>query len=811
MTAPVAPGLPPATDPGLPRPPRPTPRPPTGQVLADRLAEGRWRLAGVTAVGVLACALCLQPLLDRGWWLPTTVVVVVVVVLTGAAVRILRAPAPLQPVAQGVALLVALTVRFARDEAVWGVVPGPAALARLQELAGQGREYAIETVPPAGSDVGLLLLIAGGIGLAALAADCLVCGLDLAGASLIPFAALYGVPWVVRNGEVGVAWFVVVALAWLAVLATDQRERTARWSPGARAATRLLAVAVGGTTVLVAASSGWLAGAGTGLAQRVGTGGNAVSVDAMVSLRRAIVSQDPRILVRYTTTATRPEYLRLAVLEDFDGEVWATRPVQNLVSRAPLDPEASSATDAYRLDVGPLAGTTLPAPARALGTAADWPTQWDVDSSLVFRVDGRSVRGTSATVFVSPDTRTADDLRATSALPVAGPDLERTAPDPEPLTGPELPELARAITADAQTPFDAALALQRWFTTEGGFRYSTEVESDSGSDALNEFLEERVGYCEQFAATMALMARAVGIPARVVVGFTQGRPVGPEWLVRGTDAHAWPELWLGGAGWVRFEPTPGSPSASAPRYTRPDSEVDPGSGATPTPGATAGDGRPDRELAPDLAGAGGATSSSPRRVVATIALAGLLLACLVPGGVRGLRRRRRLGSGTAEDAYREVVDALLDLHGDREQATPRTTMALVLLRSGNDPSARAACARLLGDVERGRYAGDAAAGQAGAAAGRAGAAAGQARAAHPASPGDDARAALAALRRTAGRGRRVRAGVAPASVLGWPPRVVPTSGWAAAPSPAAADAGAGTSLGGSAAPHHGRPPAGAAD
>ena len=102
-----------------------------------------------------------------------------------------------------------------------------------------------------------------------------------------------------------------------------------------------------------------------------------------------------------------------------------------------------------------------------------------------------------------------------------------------------------------------------------GSRYSTQIEGGSDEDALATFLEERVGYCEQFAATMALMARSVGIPARVVVGFTQGRLEGNQWVVRGTDAHAWPELWMGSAGWVRFEPTPGAPTTTTPAYTPP--------------------------------------------------------------------------------------------------------------------------------------------------------------------------------------------------------------------------------------------------
>jgi transglutaminase-like putative cysteine protease len=67
-----------------------------------------------------------------------------------------------------------------------------------------------------------------------------------------------------------------------------------------------------------------------------------------------------------------------------------------------------------------------------------------------------------------------------------------------------------------------------------------------------------VGYCEQFAAAFAVMARTLGIPSRVAVGFTPGGMQPNGWhLVAGVDSHAWPEIWFDGIGWIAFEPTPG--------------------------------------------------------------------------------------------------------------------------------------------------------------------------------------------------------------------------------------------------------------
>ena len=92
----------------------------------------------------------------------------------------------------------------------------------------------------------------------------------------------------------------------------------------------------------------------------------------------------------------------------------------------------------------------------------------------------------------------------------------------------------------------------------------------------------RRGYCLQFATAMIQMSRARGIPARLVTGFLPGT-IGDdgEMKVVAADAHAWPELWFPGTGWLRFEPTPGVRSGGAPDWAL--SPV-----ATPTTGPTTG-------------------------------------------------------------------------------------------------------------------------------------------------------------------------------------------------------------------------------
>jgi len=116
---------------------------------------------------------------------------------------------------------------------------------------------------------------------------------------------------------------------------------------------------------------------------------------------------------------------------------------------------------------------------------------------------------------------------------------------------PRVAQLAEEITGAASTPYEKALALQDFFRDESLFSY------DLGTSA------------GQFAGTYAAMARAVGLPSRVAVGFTPGEfdPSINTYRVSGKHAHAWPEVWLDGIGWLRFEPTPGRGAPDDQIYT----------------------------------------------------------------------------------------------------------------------------------------------------------------------------------------------------------------------------------------------------
>jgi Transglutaminase-like superfamily/Domain of unknown function (DUF4129) len=284
-----------------------------------------------------------------------------------------------------------------------------------------------------------------------------------------------------------------------------------------------------------------------------------------------------------------------------------------------------------------------------------------------------------------------------SAAPTLDPNLLRAssagnAPDP---IFTELPDdlpavveaTARSVTADAESPYEQAIALQAWFRNE--FEYSLEVQSGHGSNAIESFLQERIGYCEQFSATFAAMARTLGIPSRVAVGFTPGVQNAEGWYsVLGKNAHAWPELWFDGIGWVLFEPTPGrgAPGAEAytgidpaqdtsgqlasgdgggstsgdPLPTTPSTVVAPptttGNGATSTtlPSAVPGGGQPQpgggANFGDELADGQGAvrdgSTGIPWRIVSLVTLVAIALSA--PQAVRWWRRRSTLALGSSE-------------------------------------------------------------------------------------------------------------------------------------------------------------------
>jgi Transglutaminase-like superfamily/TgpA N-terminal domain len=135
-------------------------------------------------------------------------------------------------------------------------------------------------------------------------------------------------------------------------------------------------------------------------------------------------------------------------------------------------------------------------------------------------------------------------------------------------------ETARRVAGAAKSPYAAAVALESWFRTGGGFIYDQHPPQSTVVPTLVDFVTHtRRGYCQHFSGAMALMLRYLGIPARVAAGFTSGRYSHGEWIVTDREAHTWVEVWFRGWGWLPFDPTPsrgglaGTYSTSSPQFS----------------------------------------------------------------------------------------------------------------------------------------------------------------------------------------------------------------------------------------------------
>jgi transglutaminase-like putative cysteine protease len=292
----------------------------------------------------------------------------------------------------------------------------------------------------------------------------------------------------------------------------------------------------------------------------------------------------------FRVEAAAPSYWRITALDAFDGQIWSSSGnyvgVEGRLPSTP-DPVPGATRLSQTFHIGALDQIWLPAAFEPIAVdSPDADVDWDGDSSSLVVAAGR-------------ETSDGLDYSVLSILPRVGPDaltVGTAGLDTEFLARfTRLPEatrpIARRFAAEAVgTETDAygqALALQNWFRTH--FRYSLEVRPGHGTDALAEFLDplgSRSGYCEQFAGAYAALARALGLPARVAVGFTPGEEDVDDpgtFIVRGINAHAWPELYFAGVGWVPFEPTPGRglPGAEAYTHVAPD-QVDPNENVVPT-------------------------------------------------------------------------------------------------------------------------------------------------------------------------------------------------------------------------------------
>jgi len=434
-----------------------------------------------------------------------------------------------------------------------------------------------ELAAPAPVTTGFLLLTTLGMGLVGVFADWAAFR-----AGSIVLAVVPSLEVLVLTGGLGTpGGGSLEAAAWLlAVLALTlsrelprrlgpRRHRPRAWSAWLAAGSALALLATGIATVtaplfpgagggaLVHWHGGDVTGFGTGSS---GHGRGSFAVSPLVSLKSEKLT--PSSTVAFTVQTQTPTYWQLTTLDHFDGIVWTASadPGSGTATLPGAPPASVRATE--RFQISHLSEPWLPVGEQPLAVSGISRVRWHPETASVTAAGGVHPGTTYTVVSAVPDL--SPQLLAGATVPhdaLSAANLQLPSGIPA-----RVRTLALEVTAGASTPFTKALDLERFFRTK--FTYNLDVPPSSTTQDLVRFLfQTREGFCQQFAGAFAVLARELGLPTRIAIGFTYGeQESGHRWVVRALDAHAWPEVLLAPYGWVAFEPTPGRGAPTETSY-----------------------------------------------------------------------------------------------------------------------------------------------------------------------------------------------------------------------------------------------------
>ncbi len=699
---------------------------------------GSLRTAVFGWVATVAASLALFPTLELKGFFFVGVLVAAGIVGIGIGLRVLHVHWSIIVLIQALSFAEWIVVRYAHRQATGVFLPNAAVMRHLGKLISEGVQTADLFAAPAPNDPGLEMMLIAAISGVAIAVDLLAASWRRVPWAGIPLLAIYSIP--VATIATGIAWpyFVIGVLGFTTLVMADERERVLHWgrvvprSPrvtmhdatvdtsaltwlGRRISVVAMAIAVVAPWVVPNLSVNIFHISGRG----PGNGGSATRSitfsDPMVGLAHNL--QHPGHATLLTVRSKQPpSYVRLAVVDQASADGWRTTdPGQvpttlvtgDLPALAGLDADVRQRPYVDRLTVAPILGTQwLPVPFNLKRVTVDGDWRYDPVRQVVLSSSDQGAIGT-----YTADASTVEPTQAKLQQAPAPPnDIEAAFGRPPSDLPPAIRDLARSLTQSQSTEYDKALAIQNYLRKGKQFTYDTRVAGGDGYQSLVNFLRDGHGYCQQFAATMAYLSRAVGLPTRITIGF-----LAPDDSFRHTyvftsrDLHAWPEIYFSGAGWVRFEPTP--TIASAPRYaggrpgpTQPTDTANPTLSGhhTDTPAAkNLGGGSPF-----DPNSGGSVALPSLWWVIALLAALAALTPALVRAGLRRMRLARAEGeSDEAESAWSELRDRLYDLRLPWPASlTPRGQRTNLTPLLVGDDNGLAALDRLTMSVERSRFA-----------------------------------------------------------------------------------------------------------
>ncbi|WP_308465004.1 transglutaminase family protein [Rathayibacter soli] len=686
-------------------------------VARARVHDGQWGMTASLVVLATAASTGMIGLIDGpSWWFAFTGISILLL-LSAAGLRTLGVPRLAVPIIGAVELLAVLTASFGGGHSVVAFVPTPATFQRFGELFALARVSLDQQAVPADSLPEFLFLITLFAGIAALLLDLIACAARRPALTAIVMAVMLIVPSLLLPTGISPLSLVACIAAYLLVLRVDTRRRSNGWGELGMSLSVAAAVTVVALTLSTTAPGFQQIGrqgiAGSGIL--IGAGVNPL-IDLGADLRRPA----PVPVFTYTTTAKTTPYLRLTALDQFTGTIWRHRDgsTKSLPASGNFGPvpglAAGVASTKIETDVQiqNMESAWIPAPYPATGVQGlqgswQWNTTDLTVSGVTSTTQGQSYRVEG--LDLEPKAQQLAD--ATGAIPetVAAHDLF------VPFDAPSIiARTAATVTQGATTEYEKAVALQNYFQNDG-FVYSTTAPVHNSYDgdsmqSIAAFLKVKSGYCVHFASAMAIMARTLGIPSRIGIGYLPGTVVGSRngqtlFGVTSDELHAWPELYFSGVGWVQFEPTvsrgslpaytiPGGATSSVPNSTVPSRS--PGALA-PGPDKTNLSGVPTQTTAAQELGA----------VVSSVLVAIFLLALLLlPAGVRRWQRRSRLRLlrdewGSPRLAWKELRQSARDLRiAVPDTETPRAFAVRIGELIDSDPAASAGLESLLEATER---------------------------------------------------------------------------------------------------------------
>ncbi|MFJ5955552.1 DUF3488 and DUF4129 domain-containing transglutaminase family protein [Paenarthrobacter sp. NPDC092416] len=713
-----------------------------------------WAMSGAVVVAVLGAALSLNGVF-RGWaWFLPLITTVVTVALALAVLRALRAQPLLATLGALGALAGILSFTFCRQDSLLGFIPTPGTLSAVGRLIKRAAETVVSESAPVAPNVGIVFVACACLGLLVVLMDALAVPLSMPAASGIGLLAVMVVPATVKPQSVGVAGFLGAAVGFLLILGCSQwfapdsrlQSSAAQGSGQFKRSVVTGALTLGLALVVPLAIPGFETGTFP-QGSRLSPWGTSNGLNPMITLGNSLRSPTGSGRITYATSSGSATYLRSVTIDNFDGETWAPddragsrrEGADKIESGYTVQGEVVNAVTS--INAGLFTSPYLPvpyAPVSVNGLNGRWT--WDPATLSIMSTE-TNTRAQRYVVFSTAAKVSSSSLsQATASAQSISDDFTR-------IPG-NVPDIVRqtadTVTASATNNYGKALAIQKYLRS-GDFTYSLQAPVQNGYDGnglsvLADFLAVKSGYCVHFSSAMAVMARLEGIPSRIAVGYAPGRLTGesvalvgqgsfPEYEVDARDAHAWPELYFEGLGWVPFEPTPSrgvvpdyatDASVAGSLSTNLDEKevlTDP---ATPPPGTV--------PLPGVETPAAGAAGGSPLPLVGAVAAAVLLLAAFLgsPRMSRTVLRMRRLRRRQAPEdpealppGYQDPAPALAwaelqDLATDygvpsTPSETPRHFSArlrssAVLGESGGlDDAAHAAVESLTSDFERQRY------------------------------------------------------------------------------------------------------------